>query len=78
MDNVVKKKVDNKVVNVELSKKDYEFLRSYLAIAAASKSNAIANKLVLKKVFNLEKELGNAVYDDYKKTLQRYTKSLLR
>ena len=78
MDNAVKKYGGNKVTNVRLSEKDYKFLRSYLAFTAASKGNAIANELVLKKVFNLEKELGNAVCDDNKKTLQRYKKSLLR
>ena len=70
MDNVIKKKA----VHSELSERDYKFLKLYLAYSVANRGNSTVNKRVLKKVCNLEKEID----DDYKKTMQRYVKSLLR
>ena len=57
---------------------DSERLKLYLAFMAAEKSNSIARDCIGTQVARLETKLGGAIYGDYRKSVTKYIKTLLR
>ncbi len=63
--------------NINLTDDEYELLKADLAGMIVAKSNSVVQKSIGKYVCNLEKRIIVVAYNDRKKTLKKYKKSLL-